>query len=93
MYNPLRPPNRPIEVLYAKVEREEPIVWNGAAVRTAVVSYRSDPGGGLDTGQPPQGRAWVRSDGMVLKQEVLVYSSRLTFVRVPEDPLRVSETP
>jgi len=84
MYNPLRPPNRPIEILYAKVEREEPIVWDGRAVRVCLVAYRSDPGGGIDTGQPPQGRAWVRADGLVLKQEIFVYSSRLTFVRVPE---------
>ena len=83
MYNPLRPPNQPIEVLYAKVERQEPLVWDGRAVRTCVVAYRSDPGGGIDTGQPPQGRAWVRTDGVVLKQEVIVYNSRLTFIRQP----------
>jgi hypothetical protein len=82
VYSPFRPPNSPIEILQASVERDETISWNGDSCETRLVVYRSDSGSGLLTPQEPRGKLWVREDGLVLKQEVVVFSSRLHFVRL-----------
>ncbi len=84
VYSPLRPPNRPLEVLQATVEREEPIVWNSKEVTTLVVVYRTESGAGLFASREPRGRLWVRSDGTVLKQETAIFNSKLQFVRLPD---------
>jgi hypothetical protein len=75
----------PPEVLRATVDGMEPVVWNGQAIQAWLVVFRNDPGIGLGIGKKPCGRLWVRPDGMVLKQEVIVLSSRMTFVRLSED--------
>jgi hypothetical protein len=82
VYNPLRPPNSPLEVLHARVDRQEPIAWHGQIVKTAVVVYRDDPGS--DTAaRSPRARAWVGPNGEVLKQEVGWLGVKLLFVRLP----------
>ena len=80
VYSPFRPPNSPMEVLEATVERQEPIVWNGESVHALVVVYRSDAGISL-VGEP-RGKLWVRADGLVLRQEVAMFNSHLEFTRL-----------
>ncbi|HWB09505.1 MAG TPA: hypothetical protein VG826_09785 [Pirellulales bacterium] len=81
VYSPLRPPTAPVEVLHATVDRREPILWRDEVVATFVVVYRSDPGTELSNNQVARAKAWVRDDGMVLKQEITLMASRLTFER------------
>jgi len=84
VFSPLRPPNNPLEILQATVERDEILVWNGQAVSTWVVVYRNDSGSGRGGAREVRGRVWVRPSGEVLKQEVVVFRSQLQFVRLDE---------
>lgn len=81
VYSPLRPPTSPVEVLKATVDRREPILWRDQFVDVYVIEFRNDPGTELSNNQAARARAWVRSDGTVLKQEVMLMSSKLTFER------------
>ena len=83
-YSPFRSPSSPLEVLAAKVEREEVIDWAGAAVDTLIVVYRNDSGAGGGNAATPRGTLWVRSDGKVLRQEIQVLSSVMRFVRLTD---------
>ena len=82
VHSPFTPRGRAIEILQAEVEDEEVIRWNDRDVRTFRVVYRSDQGSGLNSAV--KGRMWVQADGTVLKQEMAVLSSKLTFVRSTE---------
>ena len=82
VYSSLRPPTAPVEVLQATVERREPIVWREHVVSTYLVVFRSDPGVELSSNQTARAKAWVHSDGTVLKQEMNLMSARLTFERL-----------
>jgi hypothetical protein len=84
-YSPLRPPTNPLEILKATVEARETIVWNGHTEQTWLVVYRSDPGLGMGSDKTPRGRLWVRPDGTVLRQQVMVLACTLTFERLPPD--------
>jgi len=93
VYSPLRPPSgpldSPLEILAAEVDKVESIRWNGRAVDTWRVVYRSDRGAELGGTPPPRGRAWVRCrDGTVLKQQATIFNSTMTFVRLPDDQTR-----
>jgi hypothetical protein len=93
-YGPLRPPDSPKEIIQAAVEARVPTAWNGRVVDTWVVVYRSDPGSALGSAGNPCGKLWVRTDaaGTVLKQEVNVVRSALTFVRTSdEEAARLAE--
>ncbi len=83
--SPFRSPTSPMEVLHATVVRSDPIVWNDRVVPTLLVVYRGDPGSGLTSSQAARGQVWVDRSGNVLKQEVTLFTSRLTFVRRPDD--------
>lgn len=87
-YNPLRPnnliQNNPMEILQATVEGIEPTVWDGRMEETWLVVYRSDPGYSLGSGRTPRGRLWVRGDGTVLKQQIMVFESSMTFERLTD---------
>ncbi len=78
-YSPFRPQKSPMEVLQAEVEREEAIVWNHHNVKALLVVYRADSGSGLAAHSEPRGKLWVRDDGLVMKQELLVFNSPLVF--------------
>lgn len=82
VYSPLRPPTAPVEVLQATVERREPILWRDQVISTYLVVFRSDPGAELSSNQTARAKAWVHSDGTVLKQEINLMSARLTFERL-----------
>lgn len=88
VFSPLRPPNSPLEILQATVERDEIMVWNGQAMSTWVVVYRSDSGSGRSGAREIRGRVWVRPNGQVLKQEVVVFRSQLQFVRLDDSGSR-----
>ena len=85
IYSPFRPPTSPLDLLHATVERSDPIVWNDHVVPTLLVVYRDDPGSGLTSNQAARGQVWVDHSGAVLKQEVALLTSRLTFVRRSSD--------
>jgi hypothetical protein len=91
IYSPFRPAQSPLEILHATVERQDVVFFDGEPVVALLVAYRADPGDGPSTADPVRGRVWVRPDGMVLKQQALVLSSRLTFVRLPHPPSAPSE--
>ena len=85
LFSPLRPPSSPMEILQAKVEGVQPMSWNGRAVDTWLVTYRSDPGSVLGSTDKPREQLWVHPDGTVLKQEVTILDSTMTFVRLPDE--------
>ncbi|MCA9103181.1 MAG: hypothetical protein KDA63_18630, partial [Planctomycetales bacterium] len=84
VYSPFRPPYSPLVVLHACVEQTEEIEWNGQEVETHVVVYRSDEGTSVGSAGNQQGRVWVDMQGTVLRQELPVMDSRLTFERLSE---------
>lgn len=85
LYSPLHAPTEPLEVLQVEVERLETIVWDRHYYDTWVVVYRSDPGsGGRDAGTV-RGRMWVTRKGTVLRQELTVVQSTLTFTRMSDE--------
>jgi hypothetical protein len=84
IYSPLRPPNSPLELLRATVDGIQPIPWNGQSVDTWVVVYRSDPGSSVSRANREKGRMWVHPDGTVLRQQVEVLNSTLTFLRMSD---------
>ena len=85
VFSPLRPPTDPVEIMQATVEATQPMVWNGETVNTRLVVYRTDLGTGPDGKGEPRGWIWVRPDGTVLKQQVMLFASRLSFVRMADD--------
>jgi hypothetical protein len=79
--SPLRP-GQGQKIVSAKVERYDTMHWQGSTTRTLVVVYRDDAGASSRSADEHLGRLWVRaSDGMVLKQEVVIFGSQLTFHR------------
>lgn len=84
VYSPFRPPNDPLEILQAKVEGTEPIVYGGDTEEVWLVVYRSDPGYNLGGDRRPRGRLWVRPDGAVLQQQVTIFNATLTFERLTD---------
>ena len=77
VYSPLRPGRSPIEVLHAEVGPEEALYWEEGLVRVHVVAYREDP----SSHREPRCRLWVDRSGRVLKQEAMLFGSRMTFLR------------
>lgn len=90
VYSPFRMPNAPMQLLEARVESRELLVWNGQTVPTWLVVYRSDEGSGLRHSKTPLGRMWVNARGQVLKQEVQFLGSWLRFWRLPQGALPLS---
>jgi hypothetical protein len=83
-YSPLRPPNSPNELLYASVESRVPLMWNGRMISTFLVVYRSDPAEAVGGAGEARGKLWVRPDGTVLRQQVMMFRAALTFLRLSE---------
>ena len=89
-YNPLSPTS-PMQVIQARVESRELIPWDGEVVQANLVAYRPDAGTGLSTSRKPVGRMWVKRDGMVLKQEVVLGQGKVVFQRVPQSEVSSNE--
>ena len=85
VYSPLWPTKNPLEIVFATAEGFEPIVWNGIMERAMMVVYRNDSGNGDIGSEKPRGKLWVRGDGTVLRQQVLLFDSIITFDRLPDD--------
>ncbi|HEY2827851.1 MAG TPA: hypothetical protein VGJ04_09650 [Pirellulales bacterium] len=85
VFSPLRPPNNPVDVLQARVERRDLLMWEGQTVPVNVVEYRTDSGSALSSTSHSRAKLWVRDDGAVLKQQVSVLGSELVFVRLSDD--------
>ncbi|NLX98148.1 MAG: hypothetical protein GXY83_18470 [Rhodopirellula sp.] len=88
LYSPFHPPERPLEVLQVAVEGSEPMVWAAETVDAWLVVYRTDPGAGGRNAGAVRGRVWVRPDGVVLRQQAMLFNSTLTFTRLPDESAR-----
>lgn len=84
VFSALRPPNNPVDILQAKVESQELLIWEDEAVPVFQVVYRPDSGSALSSTVQARAKLWVREDGMVLKQEVSVIGSPLEFSRMSD---------
>jgi len=89
VYSPLQPPDPgnpkdPREILLAKVEGKEPVLWEGRPVLAWVVVYRSDSATASHHAAKPVGKVWVRPDGVILKQQVIFFGSTVTFMRLSD---------
>lgn len=82
--SPLRPVGNMMEILHAVVERKEPLYWNGEIQNAWVVVYREDPGLSLGENSNKRGTAWVLEDGTVIRQQAMIFDSKLSFVRMAE---------
>jgi hypothetical protein len=87
IFSPFPTPNMndPVELLQARVEGTQPILWNGQWVDTWLVVYRSDPGSSASQAKRSRGRMWVHPDGTVLRQQVEILGGRLTFIRLSKE--------
>ncbi len=81
---PLKYPNSPYEILEAKVEGLRHIFYDGRTTPAWLVTYHDNPGEKLSTDTKPRSKLWVRTDGVVLKQEMPIFNSTMIFVRLPE---------
>ncbi|MEO8498048.1 MAG: hypothetical protein ABI614_23530 [Planctomycetota bacterium] len=75
------PPNSPIQILQAEVEKHDLIMWGPEEVETKLVVYRTEAGSGVQATREPISREWVRDDGEVLRQQVRFSGLELTFER------------
>jgi len=83
MYSPFRPPNKPIDIMQAVVERQDTLRWGGQTQACKVIVYRSDSGSSTAS-RDTRARAWVADDGRVLRQEVALLRTHLHFVRLSD---------
>jgi hypothetical protein len=84
IFNPLWPSTCPIEIIRAKVEDTQPIFWAGTSEDAWLVVYRYDSGSGAGATQNPKGKLWVRRDGAVLRQEVMLANTTIRFDRMSD---------
>lgn len=100
-YSPLSLPTNPLaviqgrpptEVLFAKVEDRVPLTWDGLSEPTWLVVYRTDSSEGPDSDKNIRNRLWIRRDGTVVRQELLLGEHSLMFKRSPEkDAVRLRD--
>lgn len=83
-YSPLRPPNSPKELLYASVESRLPFYWKGRRMDTFLVVYRTDAAEAVGGAGAVRAKLWVQPDGTVMKQQLILFRSTLTFLRMSE---------
>jgi hypothetical protein len=94
-YSPLALPNPldalhgetrpPTEILYAKVEEQASMSWNGMSEPMWVIVYRRDPDDGPGSEKNVRNRIWVHPDGVVVRQEVYWGEHCLTFERMTQE--------
>ncbi|MGA2617934.1 MAG: hypothetical protein ABSF26_10005 [Thermoguttaceae bacterium] len=75
----------PIEILQARVEGFELLPWHGHKERVWLVVYRTEAAGELADDKNVRNRLWVRPDGTILRQEVMMGAYTLSFLRMPDD--------
>ncbi len=84
IYSPLSQASHPTEILHARVEARTPLVWNNRQVDTWLVVFRGDPGGAMGGQSDLRGKLWVDERGVVLKQQVMVLGSTMSFLRLSD---------
>ena len=85
VYNPFRAPTAPVETLDVEVTGIENLAFGEENHRVMRVEFSSQPAPGVPEEARLQAIAWVRaSDGMVLRQDVIISTSKLRFERLPE---------
>jgi len=67
------------------VDDREPIFYHGVMEDCWLVVYRSDSGASPGSNQSPRGKLWVRRDGTVLRQQVMLFDATLTFDRLRDE--------
>jgi hypothetical protein len=82
VFNPFNPLSA-VEIVQAKVVREDFLIWNNQPCSVLVVEYRQSD---VTNSAHPSGQTWVRNDGVVLRQQVQLFTQRLNFVRRPPRP-------
>src|SRR5208283_5458524 len=92
-YSPLALPSHPMDVfqhraptqvLYAKVEDHSRLAWNGQMEPVWVVVYRTDTNDGPGSDKNIRNRLWIRHDGTVIRQEVLLGDYSWQFARLSD---------
>jgi hypothetical protein len=85
VYNPFRAPTAPVETLDVEVTGIENLAFGEENHRVMRVEFSSQPAPGVPEEARLQAIAWVRaSDGTVLRQDVIISTSKLRFERLPE---------
>lgn len=86
VYNPFHAPNAPIETVDVEVTGIETLSMDDENHRVMRVEFSGPPAPGVPEDARLQAIAWVRqSDGVVLRQDVLISTSRLRFDRLPDE--------
>lgn len=86
IYSPFRSPSAPVETVEAEVTGLERIDFGGEQVRVMRIEFRGMPTPGVPEEARLQAVAWVSAeDGLVLRHDVHIASSKLRFERLPED--------
>ena len=76
------PPNSPVQIVQAKVEKHEIVLWENEEVETFEVVYRTDAGSGVNATRRPLSREWIRpADGKVLRREIRFSGIEMVFER------------
>jgi hypothetical protein len=83
VYSPLWPAKNPLEIIQAEVEGTEPVFWNQTVEECWLVVYRSDAGS-TNSSHAPRGMLWVRRDGTVLRQQILLFDTIIRFDRMTD---------
>ena len=92
-YSPMALPSHPLdviqgrpptEVLFARVEGQPGMPWDGQTEPMWLVVYRSDADTGPGSEKNIRNRLWVRRNGMVVRQEVLLGDHSLHFTRMSD---------
>lgn len=81
VFSPLRPSTKPLVTMYAVVDGQEPVHFDGQLINADIVCYRDAPG---DHHQP-RSRMWVDPRGRVLRHESVILGSRLQFLRTTDE--------
>ncbi len=86
VYNPFRSPTSPVETLDVEVTGIETQEFGGENHRVMRVEFSGQPAPGVPEEARLQAIAWVRaSDGLVLRQDVIISTSKLRFERLAEE--------
>jgi hypothetical protein len=86
IYNPFHAPNSPIETIDVEVTGIETLSMDGENHRVMRVEFYGPPAPGVPEEARLQAIAWVRqSDGVVLRQDVLISTSKLRFDRLSKE--------
>ena len=86
VYNPFRAPTSPVETLDVEVTGQENLEFGDETHRVLRVEFSGQPAPGVPEEARLQAIAWVRmSDGMVMRQDVIISASKLRFERLTEE--------